>query len=180
MEPSLLLPLPKRPHWRIHVDAGTLSGNDTIRCRWGNMALRRCPLSCFTPRAHASTHEACGVSNPEAGSSAVCAFHTFHFRAPMQPQTMQPTLACVCDGRPLQTNFTPVDDKKLILQIEQPAAVSEFCLCLLRSDIPANHGFGIFWAPPPFQAWQCRSPSFLLLCPFGSCFILLLLTRSVH
>lgn len=84
-------------------------------------------------------------------------------------QAAAPFLGCVCNGRPMQTNFNAVDGKHLVLQIDQPSSVSELCLVMLRSDIPADHGFAVYWAPPPFQSYQCELSSSAASLRFCSC-----------
>ena len=53
-----------------------------------------------------------------------------------------PMFALVIAGRPLDTNFQPVDAKKLMAIIPQPAAVHEFTIALLQPALPPV-------APPP-------------------------------
>lgn len=44
--------------------------------------------------------------------------------------------ALVIAGRPLDTNFQPVDAKKMMAAIPQPAAVHEFTIALLQPALP--------------------------------------------
>ena len=55
----------------------------------------------------------------------------------MQPNGGSPPMfALVIAGRPLDTNFQPVDAKKMMAAIPQPAAVHEFTIALLQPALP--------------------------------------------
>lgn len=49
---------------------------------------------------------------------------------------MSSPFALVIAGRPLDTNFQPVDASKLMATIAQPAQVHEFTICLLQPVLP--------------------------------------------
>lgn len=44
--------------------------------------------------------------------------------------------ALIIAGRPLDTNFQPVDAKKMMAAIPQPATVHEFTIALLQPALP--------------------------------------------
>ena len=54
----------------------------------------------------------------------------------MQSGVAPPMFALVIAGRPLDTNFQPVDAKKMMAAIPQPAAVHEFTIALLQPALP--------------------------------------------
>jgi len=70
--------------------------------------------------------------------------------------------ALVVAGRPLDTNFQPVDAKKLMAAIPQPAAVHEFTIALLQPALPPDMGVAVYYTvpglPPPFSEWQYVGP----------------------
>ena len=54
----------------------------------------------------------------------------------MQNGATPPMFALVIAGRPLDTNFQPVDAKKMMAAIPHPAAVHEFTIALLQPALP--------------------------------------------
>ena len=66
--------------------------------------------------------------------------------------------ALVIAGRPLDTNFQPVDAKKLMAVIPQPAAVHEFTIALLQPALPPDQAVAVYYSvpglPAPFSEWQ--------------------------
>jgi len=70
--------------------------------------------------------------------------------------------ALIIPGRPLDTNFQPVDAKKLMAVIPQPAAVHEFTIALLHPALPPDAGVAVYYTvpglPPPFSEWQYVGP----------------------
>ena len=57
-----------------------------------------------------------------------------------------PLFACLVPGRPIVTEFTPIDNQKLICTLPQPMQITQFAISLLRPEIPPGMGVGIFYA----------------------------------
>lgn len=67
----------------------------------------------------------------------------------------QPLFGVVIPGRPLITEFQPINATKAVAIIEQPCTVTEITFFLLpTSPIPAGYGAMIYYAIPPFQNWN--------------------------
>jgi len=62
----------------------------------------------------------------------------------------------VVPGRPLITDFSPVDTQKAVALLEDPADVEELTFFLLPSSpVPQGHGVVLYYsAPPPFESWE--------------------------
>lgn len=58
--------------------------------------------------------------------------------------------ALLIPGRTLDTNFTLVDAKKMMIQVPAPTAITELTVCMLQPSIPADHGVAVYYALPPF------------------------------
>lgn len=68
--------------------------------------------------------------------------------------TTQPLFGVVIPGRPLVTDFQPIDSTKAVSVLEQPATVTELTFFLLPSTpIPPGCGAILYYSLPPFQTW---------------------------
>lgn len=62
-----------------------------------------------------------------------------------------PLFALLIPGRTLATNFTVIDQKKMMIQVPAPASIPEVTVCMLQPSIPADHAVAVYYALPPFS-----------------------------
>jgi len=68
--------------------------------------------------------------------------------------SIQPLFGIIIPGRPLITEFQPLDNTKAITVIEQPSIITEITFFLLpTSPIPNGYGAILYYSLPPFQNW---------------------------
>ncbi|CAM9306553.1 unnamed protein product [Ectocarpus fasciculatus] len=67
----------------------------------------------------------------------------------------QPLFGVVVPGRPVMTNFMPVDATKCIAELACPTDVSEVTFFMLpTTPIPPGCGAVLYYSPPPFTGWE--------------------------
>ena len=66
----------------------------------------------------------------------------------------QSLFGVVIPGRPLITDFQPIDNTKAVTIIQQPSLVNEITFFLLpTTPIPIGYGAILYYSIPPFQNW---------------------------
>ena len=67
----------------------------------------------------------------------------------------QPLFGVIIPGRPLITEFQPIDATKAVTMVENPAMVAEVTFFLLpTTPIPPGFGAILYYATPPFSNWE--------------------------
>jgi len=72
--------------------------------------------------------------------------------APSAPAS--PPFAVVIPGRPLATNWQVIGPNKLLLQLPQPATITEISVTMLQPSIPQDHAVAVYYSIPNMQDWQ--------------------------
>mmetsp|Transcript_4835 Transcript_4835/g.5310 ORF Transcript_4835/g.5310 Transcript_4835/m.5310 type:complete len:184 (-) Transcript_4835:43-594(-) len=68
--------------------------------------------------------------------------------------SVQPLFGLVIPGRPLITEFQPIDPTKAITIVENPAIVTEITFFLLpTTPVPPGYGAILYYSIPPFSNW---------------------------
>lgn len=66
-----------------------------------------------------------------------------------------PLFALLIPGRTLATNFTVIDQKKMMIHVPAPASIPEVTVCMLQPSIPPDHAVAVYYALPPFSESVC-------------------------
>jgi hypothetical protein len=67
----------------------------------------------------------------------------------------QPLFGVVIPGRPVMTNFMPVDASKCVAELQAPTEVAEVTFFMLpTTPIPPGFGAVLYYSAPPFSSWE--------------------------
>ena len=69
--------------------------------------------------------------------------------------TSEHLFGVVCPGRPVITEFHPIDNTKAVAMLENPSLIPEITFFILPSTpIPVGYGAILYYSIPPFQSWE--------------------------
>eukprot|EP01041_Mallomonas_annulata_P006767 gene6767-13713_t len=69
--------------------------------------------------------------------------------------TSVPFFGVVAPGRPVITDFRPIDETKCVVEFIDPTSITELTFFMLPSSpVPPGFGAVLYYSVPPFQQWE--------------------------